>query len=179
VTAPITDADRAAWQKACEEATPGPWVKPDWDAQFDGYSTVCDVATVASMGAYKTVAKTVRVQHQADARFIALARTAVPVLLAENARLAETNTKLNRRCQAAESVANKKLDELRKTGQQNLGRALANYAAELRTRELVAARTEAAQLREQVEALGRERDQMQRQVENLGDMLGMIRKAGR
>lgn len=49
-------------------------------------------------------------------------------LKAENTSLRETITRLNRRCQEAESAARVKVEEVRKAGP-SLGRALAGWAA--------------------------------------------------
>jgi hypothetical protein len=144
VTAPIDAATLALWQKACEEASPEPWEAKERTKGKHGNMEWEYSWTVHGLAG-------VHICHEADARFIALARTAVPKLLAENAAL---------------------------RGWRELAEMSQRQAKRLE-RHLLTARTEAAQLRAQVEALGRERDQMQRQVENLGDMLGMIKKAGR
>ena len=65
---------------------------------------------------------------------------------AENAlaEARETNSRLNRRCQLAESAANEKIQHYSNAG--SLGRALANYAAAMYKRERDEARLDALRL---------------------------------
>jgi hypothetical protein len=66
---------------------------------------------------------------------------------AEIERLKETNTRLNRRATKAEAIADKSIEQLRNEGQRNLGRMLANYAAEKYHRECAEKDAEIERLR--------------------------------
>lgn len=61
-------------------------------------------------------------------------------------RLRETNARLNRRCQAAESAARDTLERARRSDG-SIGRTLANWAASQYRRELDEARAEIERLR--------------------------------
>lgn len=79
----MTAEERKAACEACEQATPGPW------GLEDEVNAHCMVTRgLDASGAFVYIADTAYSDNEADARFIALARTALPAALADAERLA-------------------------------------------------------------------------------------------
>ena len=86
---PPTAAELATWQAATDAATPGPWQSDpsaDWGTVLYADIRVADFGDISASSA--------RVMSKRDAAFVAVARSAMPRLLAEVARL-------NRECDEA------------------------------------------------------------------------------
>ena len=81
--------------RLCAAATPGPWIAENAEVLFDG--SPGNAWGVESSGVEQCIRKTV-VEHdfvqKCDAKFIAAARTALPALLDEIARLTDHNARL-------------------------------------------------------------------------------------
>jgi len=79
----ISDADRARWRELTEAATPGPWVVEEFFDEDDG-------TRFRGVRGWHDDGEEYLCLSDADANFVAAARTALPALLAENDRLRAT-----------------------------------------------------------------------------------------
>jgi len=79
----IRDADRARWRALAEAATPGPWNVEEFFDPEDG-------TRYRGIYGWHDDGEEYLCLSEADAHFVAAARTALPELLAENDRLRAT-----------------------------------------------------------------------------------------
>lgn len=82
----MTDADLDEWQQLADAATAGPWDSNSFDGDpIESVWTVSHAIATANIDAPKFDFHAPQARH--DAAFIAVARTAVPQLIAEVRRL--------------------------------------------------------------------------------------------
>jgi hypothetical protein len=90
----LNDKDLEKYEARCRDATPGPWTLSD-----SGGPVICSKDTGSWLGDAVVFASTLGVQVRPadDARFIVVARTAVPRLVADVRRLRQIVASLGRR----------------------------------------------------------------------------------
>jgi hypothetical protein len=84
---PIPGEKLDEWQKATDDATPGPWIESWFDDGDDDKPHRCSEVAIDGPGDFGEVAQCRRVfggtQDEQNGHFIVVARTAMPLLIAE------------------------------------------------------------------------------------------------